>query len=404
MQSKATLLVVGDPGPVRAVLLARGDIEVLWVNNAGDALTLLRSSRPALCLVSVDIGYTPAMWLLENARERTQTICVLLVDPKKSVAPTLVSRTSAVIPFDSTEAILAVIAFHTGLAFARHPRTSVQAAVRVSLDGEDYVLEAENLSVSGIAIKKFPYVEVGRLVHLELELQSGSISADARVVRYAYEGSAPIAGLAFERISFAHREKIRQLVESVPSTQSALKISDLFEDITVDVGQPEALRTTDIHHTADLQTTELDPDPELRMLRAYLAAGTWPSDAPQWLVELVAQLTNVEIAAALGVEAPDWAKQALSLRICLERVRTGRREAKVPSVLADLSYRMFDHLKDACPAGADASLVGDVAKIRAGILRLLLAPAEKRAGAALGAALNPARTVEMDRPVLPRVS
>jgi PilZ domain-containing protein len=382
MRARPKLLVLGDPGPVRHDLLPRGDLEVFWVSSVADALTIVRSSPPLLCLVSLEIGVEEAIYFLECTCERRYVPSVLIVDPNQEVAPGLIARSSAIVSIDCPESILAVVAFHTGLAFARDKRSRIEAPVRVFIDRDEYVLEASNISVSGIAIRNFPHMEIGRIVALEIELPTGTVPADARVVRFGSDPLSEIAGLTFVRITPFHREKIRRVVEGEEEPAS-MRASDLFGDITVDVGEAHALRTIDIRHTSDLQASELDPEPELGLLRAYVATGSWHDEPPGWLIGFAGQITGVEIAVLLDLPSPEWAVKALSIRMCLERLRTGPHQAKVPSVLADEAYRIFEHLKNASARGADPTLVADVAKIRAGVLRSLLSPVLTRSGATI---------------------
>jgi hypothetical protein len=303
--------------------------------------------------------------------------CVLLVDPKLNVplVPSIAALASAVIPLRQVESVLALVGFHTGLMFSKDARASIEAPVRVSVGKEELILETTNLSVSGLAISGMPRLEAGTLTCLELDLPFGTVHARAKMIRWAKEGKRNIAGLVFTELALVDRERIAKLVEAArreaPATQ--LRVADLFGDLALENDEPSALSTSDIGGSIDLPDVEvlLDVHHECALLERWATRSTFPSVTPEWLQAVSGELAQIELASLVGQPAPDWVRPATMMRLCLARARHDCGDGRLPSVISQAAYRMFMSLAD-CAAGAPASLVTQIAKIRASLLRDLL--------------------------------
>ncbi|MCK6545862.1 PilZ domain-containing protein [Myxococcota bacterium] len=385
MEKHTAILVLGDPGPVRQELLARGDVETLWVSHASDVLAVLREGRPAVCLVSADLPSDEVQRVLEQLAAHGRIPAILLVDPYgTSIDPRLAARAAAIVPHHRADSILALVSLHTGLSFTRDPRADIEALVRVYLDEEEYVLETSNLSVSNVTIRNFPPVREGTMVYVELELSGVTVIAEARVIAFAEEDGLPAATLSFVRINRAQRERIMRVVESVrrASVKPKSPVHELFEDLTADLGAVEALKTSDIVPEELRSSIDLCADHELDQLRAWMDTDARAHDAPEWLTRVSQEMTAIERLAVRGGDVPAWVSPALKMRLCLARARFASSPGsgdlilpdapKIPSTVADEAYRMFVRLGTEQAAAPDA-LVAQISRIRAALLRDLLA-------------------------------
>lgn len=384
MLEKPSILVLGDPGPVRHELLLRSEVETFWTTRTEEVAAVLRHGRPEVCLVSPDLPHEQLDGAMELIAAGGATACIVLLGPAGGLVDAqTVARACAIIPQHRTDSILALVGLHTGLAFARDTRAKVEALVRAYIGTEEYVLETSNISVSGVAIPGFPDVPIGTMVHIEVELSGATVVAEARVIRYDREAGVPTAGLSFVRIARAQRERIMRLVESIrrESERPDVKVEDLFGDLTADLGRADALETNDLVPVQEEPTDDLDVHLELDALAAWLESDGWPVDIPEWLVRLGHELTPIERTALVkdtgvrpGRPAPAWVLPALGMRLCLARCRSSGegQGGKLPSVVADEAYRMFVRLAEETTGEPD-DVVAQVAKIRAALLRDLLA-------------------------------
>lgn len=417
MEKQTAILVLGDPGPVRQELRARGDVETLWVAQPSDVLAVLREGRPAVCLVSAELAPEDVQATLELLAAHGRVPAILLVDPYAgSIDPRLAARAAAIVPHHRADSILALVSLHTGLSFSREPRADIEALVRVYLDEEEYVLESSSLSVSCVTIRNFPRVREGTMVYVELELSGVTVIAEARVIGFTEEKGLPVASLSFVRINRAQRERIMRVVESVrrASVKRVPPVHELFEDLTADVGAVEALRTSDIVPQELRESIDLCADHEVDQLRAWMDAGDRPSEAPGWMTRVTQEMTAIERLAVRGGEVPAWVFPALKMRLCLARARFASSPdsgdlilpdaPKIPSVVADEAYRMFVRLGADQAHAADA-LVAQISRIRAALLRDLLAAGPKTKGAERALMLDDADELEPEalprRPVPP---
>src|SRR5215210_9008530 len=115
---RGSILVLGDPGPVRNDLLMRADLELLWMSHLEDALAVLREASPQICLIGPEIPAQGARQALLAASAK-HIACVLLVDPhqRAPIVPSIAAHAAAVIPVGQIESVLALVGFHTGLPF-----------------------------------------------------------------------------------------------------------------------------------------------------------------------------------------------------------------------------------------------------------------------------------------------
>lgn len=373
---RGSILVLGDPGPVRNDLLMRADLEILWMSHLEDALALVREGPVHVVLIGPEVEAQGARKLL-LASSAKQIACLLLVDPKQRapIVPSIAAHAAAVIPTGQIESVLALVGFHTGLPFSKDARATIEAPVRATIGRETHELETANLSVSGVAIYGLPKLPSGTPAKLEISLSIGTVSARARVVRWAKEGKRSVTGFAFTELSLIDRERILKLVEAArrESPSSQLRVADLFGDISLDCSPQSALSTDDLNTSSDLVGVEqlLDVRSEYAQLERWEETALFDQDAPEWLPALASDLTQVENFALAGGTVPEWVQPAMLMRLALARARFASGQGRLPSMISAKAYRTFLVLADVA-AGSPPTLVTQIAKIRAALLRDLL--------------------------------
>ncbi len=367
MTKAATVLVLGDPGPVRDELLLRREIDVIWAASFEDALMLANVYRLEACIVAPIFQRRPEFETFR--REMGQVPCLVRAPSQRS------AKERSLNPHynEEIESVLNFLARHTGLLFARYPRADLCLPVTVEVAAEQWELETINISVSGLAIRGFPEVENGMRVELCIDFER-PLYLLARVVRTYQQDGENYAGLTFTDLGEMQRAVISRAVEEAIAEDDSVDEleQELFGDLGLDeLLKPRALGSAD---PIEFPTGSIFDDschsealPNIRQL----AQGAEPTcDMPEWLCHLTEDLTAIENAAALGGEAPDWAHRVLKLRISLARARADETE-NIPSSLVDEAYQMFaglpEETQDAAP-----EIQQQVSSIRASLLRDVL--------------------------------
>lgn len=364
----ATVLVLGDPGAIRDELLLRGEIDVVWSASFTDAMELLQVYRVDACIIAPEFerfrGY-------ESFREALRDIPCLVrsANPNRNARTALWSGTDV-------EPVLAFLARHTGLVFARYPRASVDFPVTAEVHSEQYHLRSINLSVSGIAVESFPVgIEPGTRVELCVDLPAKPIYLLSRVVRVLVGANGRRqAGLTFTDLQEGPRAILARAVEeALPDGEEDTRLFGALE-----IPMPRPRRITDAEPSLDIETPSVRrwryPDsepPDGPLLRTLSETQGLSGSLPNWFEHLVDELSDVEKRAAVGGEAPEWAHRVLKLRIDLARARAGE-TGEVPPALLDEAYQTFAGLEQET-ADAPLQLKEQVSSIRASLLRDVLA-------------------------------
>lgn len=367
MRSAATVLVLGDPGSIRDELLLRREIDVIWSASFDDALSLLRVYAVDACIVAPEFerlsGYEPF-------RAAIAGVPCLVRSAADEPAPRLAW------PGDEVEPVLAFLARHTGLVFARYPRAPVRLPVCVEMHGEQHELETLNLSVSGVAIRGFPRVSAGTRAELCLELPDRPLYLLARVVRLLEQDGELQAGLTFTDLGEVARAALSRYVdEALPDVGGEGR---LFGDLEVPLPRPRKVAGITLELEAPtgrltplgLEVGAMGPPAIRQITETQNLSGAL---VPPWFDHLSEDLSDIERLAALGGDAPEWAHRVLRLRIGLARARA-HAPGEIPPTLLDEAYRTFAGL-EAETADAPLQVRQQVSSIRASLLRDVLGEA-----------------------------
>lgn len=377
MSSNVSLVVCGDVGPARQVLLERRDLELFWTDSYEECLATLRHARPKLCLVRLkdenklyaflrnvrELGSMPCVVLLEPAQERFRSACTLAG----------ASETALV---DKSEQVLQVVSDFTGLQFAKDVRVDYQTVVEVNAGRDTFVLETSNISASGVAIRGFKTMPVGTPVELKFVGEHRLAPFRAHIVRCWNAKDVAMCGLRFARLDAPQLDWLKSVVHatsgSLPSPPTDLDA--LFSDLSlpvVDAGR--ALVTGDLSQPAEETAAPTGPQTGLKdQLAAFVRAAreghSPPPTVSPWIEQAVEKLTQIEVASALDEPAPEWASFALNLRLRLFEWRAAHPRSPVPGHLADDAHRLFVALPTEASKCDDATRA-QVSIIRAALLR-----------------------------------
>lgn len=359
MRKAATVLVLGDPGPVRDELLLRREIDVIWSASFEDALQLVRVYRIEACILapafeSVD-GY-------EQFRAAIGDVPFLVTRPTQPASTTLTAP--------DVEPVLRFLAQQTGLVFARYPRAPLELPVTLEARGQAWERQTLNLSVSGVAIRDFPEVEAGARVEMCIELPQRPVFLLGRVVRLLERSGTRVAGLTFTDLSEPLRMELSRAVEECICGEDGPP--RLFGEL--EIPMPRTLLATG--YTVDTDPTPVlprvvEPDMTPPLPRQLADHASVSIDLiPDWIAQLSDEMSASERLAATGGDAPDWAHRVLSLRLRLARARA-RKTGDVPPALVDETYRLFSGLEKET-WDAPAKEREEVSTIRAALLRDVL--------------------------------
>lgn len=358
MRRAATVLVLGDPGPVRDELMLRPEIDVIWAAAFEDALQLLDVYRVEACIVSPEFEHLEGY---DGFRRASRDLPVLVCRPSSATEDDPPGP-------EAIEDVLAFLARYTGLVFARYPRARIGVPVEMRAHGERHELESANLSVSGLAVRPFPDLAPGTRVELCIDLPEQPLYVLGRVVRVHAEGSERTGGVSFTDLGEGPRAVLARTVEAaLPGDE---REGRLFGEL--EVPKPRAVgRLADDAPSPSLGAPRgRDPAlelPPIRELRSHEVTGNL---VPAWFEHLSEDLSEAERVAAVGGDAPDWAHRVLRLRISLARARADT-DGELPPALLDEAYRTFAGL-ERLTEGATLEMQRQVSSIRASLLRDVL--------------------------------
>ncbi len=371
MRQSASVLVLGDPGPVRNELLLRSEIEVLWASSIEQAEAMLKHCTVDICISSPSSGEASELCAIADMENGVP--CLVLTHPNPGGANLSPMKGSTTFAVDQIETLLCELGERLDLSFAKHARADIEVPVRVVIDGEEHELRTINLSASGVAVRGFPKASAGTRAELIFEVQGRALRTQARVVRCFSSRKARAAGLVFVDLPEGVRAAIAKLVDSRLSRRSGdLSLEMLFGDLTLDIenDSSRALNTRDVDSgpLPDDFVTDME-EIEIPQLRKVLKGELELHEGAAWMQKLVSELSEVEVAAATGQKVPLWTHASFRMRCYLAWARA--EERRLPSVIVDEAYRLFVGLAEEAEVHR-GGMVAQIGKIRAALLRDIL--------------------------------
>ena len=351
MRRAATVLILGDPGPLRDEILLRKEIDVVWSESFADARELLAVYDVDACIIAREFERAEGY---ERFRDALGAVpCLVQRRPGlRGAGP------------EAQEPVLHFLARHTGLVFARFPRVDLQVPVTLEAFGEKHELLTHNLSVSGVAVADAPDLPAGTRVELCIELPEAPVYLIARVVRTCGRGELRTVGLSFTDLHEGVRRRLARAVEDAMPRDG--QEPRLFGELEVPL--------PDVRRVGGPSRARVEAPPAVERaplaMRRVREPEPAPGELPDWFDGLGEDLTELERLAALGLDAPEWAHRVLRLRIELARARS-RSPGGLPLALRDEAYRTFAGLEEQT-MDAPLEVREQVSSLRASLLRDVL--------------------------------
>lgn len=302
MKRRIPILIVGNAGEVGGEILRRRELETYWALSAEEAACVEEVASPDVCVIR-------EAYALDTLRAlgAHKPRCLVLIEPDGWARRDAYYKAgaTALVPATANDRILEALGELTGVPFAKFPRVPFQTPVVVETPKGARLLETENLSVTGVGVKRFPSLPVGSEVKLRFEMLDPPIRATAIVSRVYTEGSMTMAGLSFKDLTLETRSRIEGVIGEVLSRSGA---AGGQQD-----GAPRPSR---------VPPPAVEPEVK-RALRSRLEgpAESRAGEGSKWLDRVSAELTPLESRAALGQPVPSWVHMALDVRLALSRAR-----------------------------------------------------------------------------------
>lgn len=282
MGTAATVAVLGDLGPFQAELERHKEIELLVAHTVEELTHHLSGDLVDVCVIGPSYAGE-----VEALLPADLPVVVLAASEEQAALVPMGPGHRRVLATDHADSLVRVLEQHTGIKMAKEPRIDLRVAAAIAIDGNRFLRETTDLSKSGVGIGRFPEAIVGRQVELVIDLPNGPCWLHAEVVRRFSRQGEPVTGLVFKDLDDASLDQLAEVIEGR------------------------------LQGTASIRPI---PAQDLEQLRAVLSSKS-TIEAPRWMVDLANELTPLEIAAAQGAEAPEWAERGLPLWLTAARCR-----------------------------------------------------------------------------------
>ncbi len=372
MARAARILILGNHIPFKKELGEHREIEKRFANSAAEAAMQLRPSRVDACVVCEDFTDQDVIWLLRQTMPRAPIIVFVSRPEECSSWPS--DLVDAVYTESQVDSLVVLLAKHTGLRLARHPRADVETPIQLCVQNQIIDARSIDMSLSGTGvIGCTTEVPLGTEIEVVMNLSGERHHAVAQVIRWFDHVEGRAAGLQFRSLHEGARAAITRAVnESLGNIPEQWEIDELFGGLGLE-SEPSynmALRTMDVQSSPKPEFIPSTCDLELPLLREVLTGNR--RDAPDWMVAFADKLTPLESKAVREEGAPDWVYNVIKVRLNLARARSQHPKASPPSVLLDEGYRVFTHLSHKA-AEESGPIQNQIQDIRAAILRDLTA-------------------------------
>lgn len=176
-------------GPMRseaARLLAGRPIDVIATPNPAQAARLAERMEPVACFISGALdGGDPALLVAHVARLPSSPTCIVVLDDQTWMHAEACRRAGArdVVHVDDWRSLTRSLRGQLPELFTRDARAEAVLPLMVSIGDTTYAAESLDLRETGIAIRDFPVVPVGRRVRLRLAVDETDVWLSGEVAR-----------------------------------------------------------------------------------------------------------------------------------------------------------------------------------------------------------------------------
>lgn len=265
--SKTSLIICGDAGPARHVLLSRREIRVSWADSTRDARASIKRGEAKVLITRPKLADGDAIRLLtELSPEQRPPVLVLLKRAEWGErARFLDAGATDVFEHHDGERLLDEVSRLTKIQFARHRRVRFEAPGEAKVVGQHrtYHVTSRDLSITGIGLAGISAQANDALVKLTLLVEGRPATFWGRVTRSWNEGTDPMVGLRFIAMSEEERLELSGIIEprEAYAPPPAEVLGSLFEDLDLPSDAPTALRTADLSIRNSAPPRPMEPAP-----------------------------------------------------------------------------------------------------------------------------------------------
>ena len=303
---KTSTLIASDAGVAGRDLLEHRDIDLFWALTEEEVKAVLSHKRPRLVVTREDL----ALSVFEGRRASgVRPPVVVLVEPDGWARQEAyrVAGAAVLVRSANRRGILEAVSELSGRDFEDHPWVAVQEVVSLELDELARYVEICRLSPSGVELNDAPDLKVGARVTVALDFLDRPLSLPGLVVRQAHARGHACTGVVFDRLE----EQTRADLEAF--------VSGRARAVPEPVGFTEDLGTytLDIFRQAAPAVDSLSERRELVARALFPVEGAEEPRVPRWVSRVIESLTALERDAMLDRSGPEFARDALELRIRL---------------------------------------------------------------------------------------
>lgn len=361
-----SLLLFGDPGPMAARLLMEDRLRLLWAVHRAEAERMVTAGEVDLCLLSMR---HPEAQDLRDTVLRAAGVPVVEV----AAAPSD-DATPESVDVDARRALLRLEA-HLGLCLSTVECEPVHTTAELIAGDGHWGGTVSALGGRGCVVEGLPHTLDGQSVELRLDLHDGALWCAGVVTRWLPRAERSVASVRFLDLAPPQSQRIHAFLQEAAASAAAEAI---FEGLPLSSEEPTGpLSTQDVGAQPlpdEVQATA--GEVALPMIRGLLSGELVEGKIPAYVAKVALELTDIERRAALGQDAPSWARRALTLRLQLACARAMFRR-RLPSALLDEAYQNFVVLAAEGASESDETMA-ELGRIRAALLREVLAPDGRR--------------------------
>ncbi len=199
-QARPMVLECGVLPSEVARLLNGRELDVVSASDPEQALRLLNRMSPIACFVSGTLdGGDPATLIARIGKRYRPPPCIVVLDDDTWLHADDCRAAGAVDVVHSGEwlVLLEALRVHAPHAFSRAARAEAVLPLVATVGGETYAVESTDLRETGIALRGFPDIPVGRMVRLRLDIEGNEVWLRGEVARVFERDGARLVAVRF---------------------------------------------------------------------------------------------------------------------------------------------------------------------------------------------------------------
>ena len=356
---KTSTLIASDAGVAGRDLLEHRDMDLYWALTEAEVKAVVAQKRPRLVLTREEL----ALSVFEARRAvgvRSPVIVLVEADGWARQEAYRVAGATALVRSSNRRGILEAVSETSGRAFEDHPWVAVQEVVSLEVGDMTRYVEICRLAPSGVELTDAPDLKVGARVSIGLDFLDRPIALPGLVVRQARARGQAHTGVVFDGLDERARTDLESFVAG--RARAAPEPMNFTEDLgtyTLDLFRQVAPAVDSLAERRDLVVRALFP-----------VEGSDETRVPRWVSKVVESLTALERDAMLNQKGPEFARDALELRI---RLASWRLAPDPESEVRSLFEHVLDFVRTLAveAAGLPPEPMVEVTRIRADLLARL---------------------------------